>query len=163
MWDRPLATSKAVSFREVDVRYNGASGNTDRMVRINDPEQHPPLHRSKHGLVLDAQAMVEVDMFSGMQFSSAGIIRKPVTEFTMRIWFIDHAGFGTAASFKKISSVQRLDKVWNDLRQMRDGHLIRPDPYDVNYPGDMNIIIAKHAFGACDILVDIFVDGIREA
>ena len=179
-WDRPLALNgqaHSVQFKEVaQVRQFSEFGFSDFEVRVNDPDSHsqPEFSRDGQGLDLDASAWLDGDEMSGMQMIHKGIVhdsvhfrirrvwrRKPYC--SVRLWFIEPSGFGTAASiYRSIHDESQLLALWTEFCYNRDVHLVRPDPSSPRHPADVHVLLSRNVFGAIDILVDVFVEDVRE-
>lgn len=179
MWDQPLARGRrSVAFQDVvQVRTFSSESVHDSNCKLNDPvdsrvsDDIPRCGR----LDLDAETWCEDDVYSGMQVIAGGMISQHVfqkiaslqecqAEFSIRIWFIEHSGFGTAVSvFRRLQSSSQLAPIWETYRQGRDVHLIRPAPVDLRHAADIHVLMSRNAFGAFDILVEVSVDGRHEA
>lgn len=176
LWEQPVDEIKnvKVTFDEsVHVRVMHSDWLYDeRYMTINDPDS---LSLLDNKLDLDACDERESDEYSGMQFQKSDLVSSKVVQaiqdkwkerdvVSVRLWFIEHNGFGTAASvYKVISSEHQLASVWGYHCQLREVHLIQPNPSSPRHPADVHVLIAKNAFGAVDVLAEILVDGYREA
>ena len=181
LWEQPAGEYRNVKVRFseiVNVRVIQPNGmHKETIVDSNDPESlsGPKSFRLKDKLDLDACVGYESAEYSGMQFKPGdGVSSKVVQaikehwknkpEISIRLWFIEHNGFGTAASvYKKISSEYQLTSIWGYHCQLRDVHLISPNPSSPRHPADVHVLIAKNAFGAIDVLAEVLVDGYPEA
>ena len=174
MWDRPSTSAKRAEVQfddDVQIRYLFESSSHDLVVKLNDPDHWlvPGM-----GLDIDALAGYENDEYSGMQIRKEGVVSSRVMQrvdqlwndrmfIYIRLWFIDHSGFGTAATvYKKISNKQQLESILEQYSQQRDVHLVHPNPSNPRYPANVHVLLSKNAFSAYDILVEVIVDGIHE-